>query len=66
MAVLPVGDILRLSEGCSLIQKVGKNLYSWTGRTDNADELEEDSLEQLRVLQEDNKQLLEQERQLDK
>lgn len=53
-------DITNVLEGISLIKKVGKNLYSWTGRRD-ADSQE---LDGLLGLKDERKQLQDDEHQL--
>lgn len=49
-------------EGCSLIKKVGKNLYSWIGKT--YEPLNSKDEESLYVLKDDQKQLNDEEQQL--
>lgn len=40
-------DITNVMEGCSLIKKVGKNLYSWCGKTAGEDDsIEENKLKE--------------------
>lgn len=54
-------DITNVLEGINLIKKVGKNLYSWTGRKDDNNTLE---LEELLELKEETKLFEEEEQTL--
>lgn len=55
-------DITNVLEGINLIKKVGKNLYSWTGKRDETNETE---LSVFSDLQEEAKLYAEEERGLD-
>lgn len=55
-------DITNVLEGINLIKKVGKNLYSWTGKRDESNDIE---LSVFSDLQEEAKLLAEEERGLD-
>ncbi|CRK93057.1 CLUMA_CG006480, isoform A [Clunio marinus] len=55
-------DITNVMEGCNLIKKTGKNMYSWCGRTSHIDDSEEQFLLDLK---EDKEKLSETEKKLD-
>lgn len=55
-------DITNVLEGCNLICKVGKNLYSWCGKTNELNNSEENVLQEFK---DDQKRLQDEEQQLD-